>query len=306
MIIFSVILNNYIMHIICYLLLTMCTLNLYASQVKFPVDSLPEHFMSYRATDKLNYTGKELYDYINGGAELYLSYGLVSMTGCKYNGGNDLPQVTAEIYEMTSPANAFGVYTQSRDKEEQDYGQGSQSFPDFILFWKDRYFVTVSAQGVTSESKKAIQYLAARIDKSISETGNKPSIIDLLPEENLAPAGFLYFHHYIWLNAYFFIADYNIIAIDEQTDAVLAKYGDANVRAYLLIVEYPDEAKASEAFRSLKEKYAPELTAGKPVIQLEDKTWFTTWQEGNRLSAIFNGNSREETEKLKEKVHINK
>jgi len=273
-------------------------MNLSASiQEKFPVDKLPEQFMSYHATDRLNYTGKELYDYINGGAELYLSYGLVSMTGCKYN-GDSLPQVTVEIYEMTDSKNAFGVYTQSRDKEEFDYGQGSQSFPDFILFWKDRYFVIVNTQEVVPESQKAVQYLAKLIDESIQETGDTPAIVNLLPKEGLAPAGFLYFHHYIWLNAYYFIADQNIINIDEQTDAVLAKYGDADARSYLLIVEYPTEEKAMDAYNQLKENYAPECSAANPFVQLEDKTWFTVWTKGNKLGAIFNGNSQEKIEEL--------
>jgi hypothetical protein len=276
--------------------------NVFASvQEQFPIDSLPEHFRSYQATDKLNYTGKELYDYINGGAELYLSYGLVCMTGCKYNGDN-LPQITVEIYEMTEPKNAYGVFTQSRDKEERDYGQGSQSFPDFILFWKDRYFVVVNTQEAIPESESAIQYLAALIDRAIPGTGETPALIHCLPQANLVPAGYLYFHHYVWLNAYFFIADYNLVSIDEHTDAVLAKYGDANARSYLLLVEYPDEDKALAAYRQLKEQYAPELNTAYPVIQLEDNTWFTVWTKGNRLGAVFNGSSKEKTEELYKNV----
>ena len=274
-------------------------MNLSASiQEKFPETQLPEQFMSYHATDRLNYTGKELYDYIDGGAELYLSYGLVSMTGCKYN-GDSLPQVTVEIYEMNDSKNAFGVYTQSRDKEESDYGQGSQSFPDFILFWKDRYFVIVNTQEVVPESQKAVQYLAKLIDESIPKTGDIPSIVNVLPKEGLVPAGFLYFHHYIWLNAYFFIADHNIINIDDQTDAVLAKYyNETDTRSYLLVVEYPNEDKAVEACKQLRDNYAPECTPANPFVQLEDKTWCTIWTKGNKLGAIFNGISQEKTKEL--------
>jgi hypothetical protein len=274
-----------------------CLSSFSASAEQFPADSLPEQFRSYHATDRLNYTGKELYDYINGGAELYLSYGLAGMTGCKYNGEN-LPQVTVEIYEMTSPGNAYGVYTQSRDKEEYDYGQGSQSFPDFILFWKDRYFVIINTQEVVPESEKAIKYLAELIDRSIPNKGKTPAIINDLPKENLVPAGFLYFHHYIWLNAYYFIADHNILNIDEHTNAVSAKYGDANDRSYLLLVEYPDEEKSSEAYDQLQKKYAPELNPLDPFVRLEDNTWFSVWKKGKKLGAIFNGNSREKTEGL--------
>jgi hypothetical protein len=189
----------------------------------------PEKVDNWQVTDWLDYEGEALFDYINGGAELYLSYGLVGMTGCKYN-GEGLPQVTVEIYEMTSSANAFGIYTQSRDKEEYEYGQGSQSAKDFILFWKDKYYVIITTEKVMPESEKAIRHIASLIDKAIPGTGRIPAIVDALPKIDLAPGGYLYFHHYVWLNAYLFIANYNIINISDKTDAVLAKYGSVDDR----------------------------------------------------------------------------
>jgi hypothetical protein len=261
------------------------------------MNQLPEQYNSYKVSDWLDYTGEALYDYINGGAELYMSYGLVGMTGCKYN-GEGLPQVTVEVYEMTSAKNAFGVYTQSRDKEEQDYGQGSQSFKDFILFWKDKYYVIITTHKATPESGEAMRHIASLVDKSITGKGEIPAIIGELPQDGLAPAGFLYFHHYIWINAYLFIADYNIININEHTDAVLAKYGSADARCYLLLVEYPDHAEAEAAGKQLKEKFAPEWTVDNPIIRIEDKTWFTFLVKGNKLSAVFNGNTREQVENL--------
>jgi hypothetical protein len=65
-----------------------------------------------------------------------------------------------------------------------------------------------------------------------------------------------------------------------------------------LLAEYPDAAKALEAYQHLTEKYAPELTAENRLVELEDKTWFTAWIQGNTLGAIFNGSSREQTEKI--------
>jgi hypothetical protein len=295
------------MKIINYLLsiLLMCFINSFpAAAEKFPADSLPEEFQSYHLTERLNYTGKELYDYLNEGAELYLSYGLASMTGCKYNGEN-LPPITVEIYEMTSSENAYGVYTQSRNKEEYDYGQGSQRFLDFILFWKDRYFVMIKTQEVVPKSEKAIKHLAELINRLIPNWGKTPAIINDLPKENLVTAGFMYFHHYIWLNTYYFIADHNILRIDEHTDAVLAKYGDAGDRLYLLLVEYPDEEKATEACNRFGKKYAPELDPLDPFVLLEDETWFSVWKNGRKLGAIFNGNTREKTEELYKSITKN-
>ncbi|MDR2764262.1 MAG: hypothetical protein LBB90_04455 [Tannerella sp.] len=256
---------------------------------------IPEQYDTYTVSEWMDYEGEALYDYINGGAELYLSYGLVGMTGCKYN-GEGLPQITVEIYEMTSSLNAFGVYTQSRDKEEYDFGQGSQSFNDFILFWKDKYYVIITAQKATPESTKTIRQIASLIDNAIPKTGSKPDIVDALPEKDLVPGGYLYFHHYIWLNACLFIADYNIVNITDQTHAMLARYGNADSRYYLLVIDYPDTPSAETAFIRLRDKFAPESTDMRPVLQLEDQTWFSTWMQGKRLWAVFSGHSPEQIE----------
>ncbi|MDR1673621.1 MAG: hypothetical protein LBS09_09220 [Bacteroidales bacterium] len=261
-----------------------------------PVEGLPEHFQSYRISERLDYTQDNLYDYINGAAEMYLSYGLVGMRGCRYTAEN-LPDITVEIYEMTESRNAFGVYTQSRDRDEHTYGQGSLTYPEASLFWKDRYFAVISAPKATPESAAAIRFLAETTDKAIPQKGKLPAIVGLLPTEKLADGGTLYFHHYIWLNAYFFIADFNLLNIDGQTDAVLAKYGTPEQRTYLLLVEYPDGTATEEAYRQFMQRYAPEAGNGKS-IRLEDGTWFVGWHNGNRLGAIFNSPSKDDAENL--------
>jgi hypothetical protein len=264
---------------------------------------LPEKIDGYRVTDRMDYVGEALFDYINGGAELYLSYGLKGMTGCKYN-GEGLPQITVEVYEMSSSENAFGVYTQSRDKEEYDYGQGSQSFKDFILFWKDRYYVLITSQKATEESGKTMRRIASTIHQSIETKGAIPEIINALPKKDLVPAGFLYFHHYIWLNAYLFIADYNILNISDSTDAVLAKYGNADKRCYLLVVDYQNITEAENAYHQLKEKFAPGKNSARPVVKLEDGAWFSAWTAGDRLYAIFDSKSKQQIENIYNSILI--
>ena len=261
-----------------------------------PIDGLPEQFAAYRASERLNYTAHNLFDYINGGAEMYLSYGLAGMKGRVYSGEN-LPDVTVEVYEMTDAKNAFGVFTQTRDKEEQIYGQGSQSARDAVIFWKDRYYAVISAAKITPESEEAIRYLASATDKAIPDEGEIPPLVGCLPEKDLAVAGYTYFHHYIWLNTHYFIADFNILNIDAQTDAVIAKYGPPEQRSYLLMVEYPDNDLAQKAYGQMKTRYAPDAGT-EIVVRLEDHQWFALWIKDNRVGAIFNGKTQESTEQL--------
>ena len=280
-------------------LMSCLSLSMYADiQEENPVSILPEQYGSYKLSEKLSYTGEDLYEYINGGAEVYLSYGFIGMSGCKYESESDQNQVAVEIYEMTHSKNAYGVFTQGWDREEYEYGQGSLRFNDCVIFWKDRYFVVINTRKVTAESPGVLRHLASLVDNSIPEKGIIPEIIKDLPKQDLVTAGYQYFHHYIWLNSYYFIADYNIINIGEQTEAVLAKYGPADDRSYLLLVEYIDPTAANLAYGQLKEKFIPESETGGIAVQLEDKTWMTAWVKGSKLGAVFNGSTKEKTEKL--------
>lgn len=58
------------------------------------------------------YNGTSLFGYIDGGAELYLEYGflIASVTEINYMDGN----YKAEIYKMTGPEEAFGIFSVSR------------------------------------------------------------------------------------------------------------------------------------------------------------------------------------------------
>ena len=281
------------MYCILFLFFMMISSNILAQH---PVDRLPEQFEAFRATNQLDYNADNLFDYINGGAELYLSYGLVGMKGRVYSGDN-LPEVTVDVYEMTCSKNAFGVFTQTRDREEQIYGQGSQSHRDAVIFWKDRYYTIISASKLTPESEEAVRFLAAALDEAIPDKGKIPALIDCLPEKDLAVAGYTYFHHYIWLNTHHFIADFNIMNIDAQTDAVIAKYGPSEQRSFLMLVEYPDHDTAHAAYEQAKARFAPE--AGTDVIvRLDENKWFALWKKGNRVGAIFNGRDHASTQEL--------
>ena len=288
--------NNLILNFYMILLLFFMMIFTDISAQQHPAERLPEQFGPYRVTERLDYNAENLFDYINGGAEMYLSYGLTGMKGRVYSAEN-LPDVRVEIYEMTEAKNAFGVFTQTRDKEEDTYGQGSLSYRDAAIFWKDRYYTVVSASQITPESEEAVRFLASAVDKAISGEGKIPDIVACLPEKDLAAAGYTYFHHYIWLNSYYFIADFNILNIDAQTDAVIAKYGSPEQRSYLLMIEYPDDITAQKAYEQMKEQYAPE-TETSVVVSLENNTWFALWIKGNRVGSIFNGVTREITEQL--------
>jgi hypothetical protein len=239
-----------------------------------------------RGEDK-RYSTDTLYDYIDGGAELYLSYGFKGVVNRTYVKPNQ-PDMVVDIFDMDTSQNAYGVFSHSMETVETTFGQGSQSSEGLVLFWKGPYYISIMAHPETPESKKALFDLAKKIDGAIVEEGPLPSLLNLLPERALAKESIRSFHHHAWLNSHYFIADQNILNIDDHTtDALLAKYGEGKNRSLLLLVQYMDDIAAQRAYTNFLRQYLPELSQ-KQSVQIEDGTWTACHLAGNLLIAVFN------------------
>ncbi len=265
---------------------------------------LPTGINEWKASGQDRYFYPEtLYEYINGGAELFISYGFERVISRTYKRSGQ-PEIQVEIFDMVEPKNAFGVNCHGREKLDNTYGQGSQTFQGAILFWKGPYYVSIVCGYQTSMSKKAMEIMAHKIDKKIKIEGELPEIVSWIPEEDLAPETVFYFHHYVWQNAFYFIADDNFLNIDDTTDAILAKYGPPDTRFYLLMVQYANAEDAREAYRNFLRQYAPELEE-KPAAKMEDGKWTGIRVEQELFICVFNGETEEAVELLLDRAHNN-
>ena len=102
-----------------------------------------------------------LYDYINGGAELYLSYGFNKVINRTYL-RPEQPDIVVDLFDMGTSQNAYGVFSHSMETVDAAYGQGSQYSEGLLLFWKDRYYVSIMSYPETTESKKALLALGQK------------------------------------------------------------------------------------------------------------------------------------------------
>jgi len=232
------------------------------------------------------YIPDNLHDYINGGAELYISFGFEKVLSRYYSRENQ-SDIIVEIFDMGSTKNALGIFLHSREKIENDFGQGSQYFDGLLLFWKNRYYVSVLASPETKESKAAIFALAQQIDSKIKVDNNLPEIINLLPPEKLIESSIRYFSHHAWLNSYYFIAHENILHIDKTCEAVLAKYEFDQKPAVLVIVKYPTAEKTQQAKKNFVQEFVPDI-GGKKSMQIEDKRWLTVQDKNEYMVIVFN------------------
>ena len=269
---------------------------------------LPDAPPGWKISQDNHYSPENLYDYINGGAELFLSYGFKDLRSRIYV-SPDQPDIVLDLFDMGKPKDAYGVFTHSREEMDTTWGQGSQHSDGLLLFWKDRYYVSILSSPETPKSRETMFELARLIDGAIVAKGEEPDVLKLLPAGNLIEPSIRYFHHPAWLNTYHFIADFNLFNLSNITDALLAKYDTGDEQATLLLIRYPDEDSCRQTAESLPSHLEPGLDREQPICT-EDQTWSVLVVKGPVVLYLFNGTGKSiltqitgEFEKIMEGAH---
>lgn len=236
-----------------------------------------------KALPPARYAPQSLSAYIDGGAELYLSYNFKGALAVKYKGAGE-DEIAVDIFEMGSSADAFGVFAHSRESVDAAVGQGSEYAAGLLTFWKDRYYVSILAYPETAAKREAVYSLGRTIAGAIPREGALPPILGLLPAENLVPESVHFFHHYIWLNSFYFVSNDNVLAIGSDTPAVLAKYKPGGGSLFLLVVRYPNDARAEAAAALFR---ASVLGGAADPRELKPGRWTGLERHGDRVAVIF-------------------
>src|SRR6056297_2473840 len=139
-------------------------------------------------------TREDFYAYINGGAELYLNYGFHKLARRNYllEGTYELK---TEVFDMGSPANAFGVFSYSKDTSNIDLGQGGQQMGSSLIFWKDRYCISIFAHQERQDIQNEMIRMGRSISKAIGKEGALPAVFKAVPQKSLVAGSTFYFHH---------------------------------------------------------------------------------------------------------------
>jgi hypothetical protein len=230
------------------------------------------------------YTPQTLSTYIDGGAELYLSYNFKGSLAVKYRDASE-NEIAVDIFDMGSSYDAFGVFAHTRETNAKDFGQGSEYAAGLLTFWKGRFYVSILAYPETPASKSAVTVLGRTIDGAIKEEGSVPPLLALLPQENLQPETVRYFHHDIWLNSFSFVSNENVLNIGADTPAALAKYRTPGSSLFLLLVQYPDAARAEAAARQFDEKILGGTKEG--IGQMEGGRWSGLMRRGRLVGIVL-------------------
>ena len=178
------------------------------------------------------FKGESLYDYIDGAAEVYLAYNYRKVAARRYLKPNQ-PDIIADVYQMGSSEDAYGVFSLEQQDPEAGIGQGSEFGGSLLRFWKGRYFVTVLGNGTGKELEEAVLSLGRELATGIKETGDPPRLLRYLPERpKPGPADRLCFvRSHVLLNRCFFLSHQNILRLASDVQALLARYPQGKEQA---------------------------------------------------------------------------
>lgn len=260
-----------------------------------PAKAIPHSIDGWNLSIERNFNDSTLYDYIDGGAELFLSFGFTNVKSMIFQ-KEDEPDIIVDLFYMNTSSDAFGVFSFSVGEIGNDLGKQSQIAQGAVIFWKSNFYISITYHPETDECKTTALKIAKILDNAITERGNFPEIINFLPTTKLDKESIRYFRHYIWLNSHGFISSENILNIDQNTEAVLAKYGK-ETKTILLIVKYPSETEAQKAKEHFVKYYVPDLKGKETTISIEGK-WCGIDVKKNFFLGVFDCSNKESIKTL--------
>ena len=133
------------------------------------------------------YDSNNLWDIIDGAADLYLEYNFVDLHIARYSSGGI--EIKAELYKHGSPTDAFGIYSQERDPGYRYISIGTEGYiaESVLNFLSGPYYVKLSSNQKGAEVQAAITMIAGKLNDDLKQEKAFPKEFLLFPEEEKNP-----------------------------------------------------------------------------------------------------------------------
>jgi len=236
--------------------------------------------------------GGELYDresifsYIDGHAEVYLAYGMKGCLARRYTGPSGEADIALDVFEMASPADAYGVASYDRDGEPVAIGHDGRFRYGWLSFWKGAFFVSVTAESESAAARDAVLELGRSVAALITDDGATPPLVGELPPDGLDAGSVRFLHSQQILNTHLWLGEGEVLGLAPDTSAALAHYLRDGWSAHLLLVDYPDRGRAERAAAAIAGRLLAGPAGGGPALG-QDGRWHGVQQRGGRLVVVI-------------------
>jgi hypothetical protein len=128
------------------------------------------------------YGPDNLYQYMDGGADVYLLYDFQVLLHQDLKSGQ--ADVSVDIFDMGNSEDAFGMYAAERapDYGFLDIGIEAYRNEGILNFLQDRYYIKLTGFGPGSDD--LLEKFARTLSERIAGTQKFPSLLDNLPQEH--------------------------------------------------------------------------------------------------------------------------
>jgi hypothetical protein len=240
------------------------------------------------------YNYDNLFDLIDGGAEMYRSLNVkkvISRTYSKEGGAG----IIVDLFDMGSSSDAFGAFhCDIREDEDVGLGRESEFQGGSLYFWKDRYFVSVVALEETAATKEAVLALGRKTAQAIPRDGAGPKLVGLLPQKHLQKKELYYFHDLAALRRRLAVSGENPLNLSDKTEGLLARYrgvvkpeaSPKESSALFLVIDNHYEKDASAAARDMAWASLEKAEPGQ-VMKIKENRFQGYYLKGAHLFVVL-------------------
>jgi hypothetical protein len=204
-------------------------------------------------------TGQDLFNQIDGGAELFLEFGFARLRLQAY--ARDKAELTLNAYEMESAASALGIHLMKMGRETpfpeiaaRNSGEEAQ-----MAIVKGRYFIQIDNLGEVPASRAEAAALANAFLAGVAEEAALTPL-DLLPAEGKVPGSERLIRGPYGLQPYFTFGEGDILQLGGKTFGVVANYRERPDAVFLrFIIPYAEETQAGSVYANLLANLDPYL-----------------------------------------------
>lgn len=195
------------------------------------------------------YTGDQLFELIDGGADIYLEYGFNQVVSVQYTDPS-LNNIQVEIYEMSDDAAAYGIFsiTQQMSVWSQEFGELCAVNDDYISFLKSRFYISISWSSRQRIDKPLLTRLANLIADKIPGIGERPDFLKEFSDPAINQKT-IYLKGNLGLSNFYYFDYKDVFQIREG----LAWPEEGFHR---IILKYPDEKTSGEVILSARQSLA--------------------------------------------------
>jgi hypothetical protein len=193
--------------ILCLSFLWLCPLSAQESSSTVPAALLPKLPGWSLSEAPRTFSPGTLFEYINGAAENYLSYGFRELTVGDFKKDGESASLTVEVYDMGDDTRAFGIYSSERYPDSRFVDIGNQGYIEegTLNYIVGGYYVKLLCFDCGQSGGEVLMSAARQIEAKVPTKGRLPSVLSLFPREGLVDnseklvlqnvLGFSFLHH---------------------------------------------------------------------------------------------------------------